>query len=384
MRGTACHGVRVAFALGWLVAASGAARADGKWWEGITLNGFASASYTWNVNQPPDNKNLFRAFDDDHNSFRLDGVQLLVQRAAVNRGDIGFKLDLTAGAIARVSAARGLFRDVDTAKPIDFDVKQAYVSWIIPLGKGLRLDVGKFVTPVGYELIDGYEGINDTFSRSWLFTYGPYTHTGLKLSYAFNDKLSATVMLVNGWDNVVDNNRAKSFGVSFAYTPLPMLAIAATYLGGPERDGEDGDFRHLADLVVQIRPHWRIAVVANVDFGYEHNGVIVSQPMIPGDAPVVRADAKWVMAALYARVGLHKRVYLNVRGELFYDFDGNRTGTAQRLLSLTLTPELRATESLVFRAEGRIDQSDQFVFPISEDVKRKYQPTVGVNALYLF
>jgi len=384
MSRTACHGIRVAFALGCLVVTSGAARAEGKWWEGITINGFASASYSWNFNQPPDNKILYRAFDVDHNSFRLDGVQLLVQKAAANRGEIGFKVDLTAGPIARVSAARGLFRDVDTAKPIDFDVKQAYVSWIMPLGRGLRLDVGKFVTLVGYELIDGYEGINDTFSRSWLFTYGPYTHTGLKLSYAFTDTFSATVMLVNGWDNVVDNNKAKSFGVSFAYTPIPMLSIAATYVGGPERDGQDSDFRHLADLVVQVRPNWRIAVIANVDFGYEHNGVVVSQPMIPGDAPVVRADAKWLMAALYARVGIHKRFYLNLRGELFYDFDGNRTGTAQRLLSVTVTPEFRATDSLIIRAEARYDQSDQYVFPIADDVKRKYQPTVGANALYLF
>jgi hypothetical protein len=362
------------------------AHAEGKWWEGITINGFASASYSWNFNQPPDNKTLFRSFDDDHNSFRLDGVQLLVQKAAANRGDIGFKIDLTAGAIARVSAARGLFRDVETSKPIDFDVKQAYVSWIMPLGRGLRLDVGKFVTLVGYELIDGYEGINDNFSRSWLFTYGPFTHTGVKLSYAFTDTFTATVMLVNGWDNVVDNNRAKSFGVSFAYKPTPMVAISATYVGGPERDGEDCDFRHLADLVVQVRPNWRIAVVANVDFGYEHNGVVVSQPSLPsGDVAEVRADAKWLMAAVYARVGLHKRFYLNLRGELFYDWDGNRTGTPQRLLGLTLTPEFRATDSLIIRGEARIDQSDQFVFPIAaDDVKRKYQPTVGLNALYLF
>src|SRR5207249_12047271 len=68
----------------------------------------------------------------------------------------------------------------------------------------LRIDAGKFVTPVGAEFIEGYDGYNDNHSRSLLFTWAiPFTHTGFKLSYPFNDKFTAMVMLVNGWDNVV-------------------------------------------------------------------------------------------------------------------------------------------------------------------------------------
>src|SRR5947199_34566 len=79
--------------------------------------------------------------------------------------------------------------------------------------------------------IDGYDGYNDNFSRSLLFTFAiPFTHTGLKLSYAFNDKIAASVMLVNGWDNVLDNNSAKSFGVSVALTPVGPLAIYVNYI----------------------------------------------------------------------------------------------------------------------------------------------------------
>ena len=61
------------------------------------------------------------------------------------------------------------------------DIPQLFVSYIAPIGKGLRIDGGKFVTHMGYEVIGGYDGYNDNFSRGFIFGYGiPFTHTGLK------------------------------------------------------------------------------------------------------------------------------------------------------------------------------------------------------------
>jgi hypothetical protein len=206
------------------------------WFQLITINAFASASYTWNFNNPPTNLNQYRAFDYDSNSIRIDAAEIVVQKAVANRGDFGFRIDIAMGAVAKVAAARGLFRDPVTGVAGDFDLQQAFASYIAPLGKGLRIDVGKFVTPVGTEFIDGYDGYNDNFSRSLLFTLAiPFTHTGLKLTYAFNDKIAATVMLVNGWDNVLDNNSAKSFGVSIALTRWRRWPSISTTSAGPSR-----------------------------------------------------------------------------------------------------------------------------------------------------
>lgn len=352
------------------------------WFELITLNGFASVGYTWNTNDPLSRLTKYRSFDYDHNTVGLHGAELVLQKAVADKGDFGFRLDVTYGNIARGSTARGLFRDPTTGASSDIDVQQALLSYIIPLGRGLRVDVGKFVTPVGVEVIDGFDGFNDNFSRSWLFTYGPFTHTGLKLSYNFHDWVTGSVYLLNGWDNVIDNNAAKSFAVSLALTPSPKLAVYFNYVGGPERDNQNQDFRHLADLVAIYKPHWRFTLIANIDFGYESNGIEEPDPISMGMTR--RRDASWLFAVLYARTQIVKRFGLTLRGELFYDFDGNRTGTAQRLMSLTLTPELKVLDNLFFRAEGRIDQSDQFVFEKQDGGGRKYQATFGLNAIALF
>jgi len=355
------------------------------WWEGISINGMASIGYSYNLSDPENKLNAYRSFDYDHNSFRLDGAELVLQKPVANPGDFGFRVDVTFGAIAKISAARGLFRDVTTGVPVDIDVQQAVASYIIPVGRGLRLDVGKFVTLAGNELIEGYDGFNEEISRSWLFTYGPFTHTGLKLSYQFHDMLGVTLMLANGWDNVVDNNRAKSGGAQIAFTPNDKFSWYLTYLVGPEMDGDDTNLRHLFDTVIVYKPHPRFTLTFNFDYGRDQNAVTLPiDPMLmPDPNAIPHADAQWLMAVLYFRVQAHKRVALNLRGELFYDFDGNRTGTAQRLTSLTFTPEFKVTDAITMRAELRWDQSDTHVFDIGDQL-RKYQVTLAANAIYVF
>jgi putative OmpL-like beta-barrel porin-2 len=378
----------------------GAAAADEppKWWQLITVNAFASTSYTWNFNNPADNINQLRAFDYVHNSFHIDAAEVVIQKAVANKGDFGFRIDMAMGAVAKVAAARGLFRDPTTGQAIDFDLQQAFASYIIPIGKGLRVDAGKFVTPVGTEFIDGYDGYNDNFSRSLLFTWAiPFTHTGLRLGYAFNDKFAMSAMLVNGWDNVLDNNAAKSFGVSFAITPVAPLAIYINYIGGPEQDNNNGNFRSLVDLGIVYKPRPRWAFTINADYGFDPNAV-VPPPVVPtsmdptpppaadagGVAGAAASNAQWTGVAAYVRCQIVPRFALIGRGEIFWDFDGYRTGTAQRILEGTITPELKVTDSFLVRGEFRYDWSDQSVFKRSDGMTRHYQPTIAINALYVF
>jgi hypothetical protein len=374
------------------------------WFQQITVNAFASASWQWNFNQPASKITGLgpgqpRAFDYDHNSFRIDAAEVVVQKAVANKGDFGFRLDVTFGAVARLAAAAGLFHNA----PNDIDLQQAYVSYIIPLGRGLRLDAGKFVTPAGYELIEGYDGYNDNFSHSYLFTYGPYTHTGLKLTCPVSDKISVMAMLINGWDVVVDNNAAKSFGITVALTPVAPLAIYLSYIGGPERSDSNSDFRNLVDVVLTYQVTPRLKLGLNADFGYESNGKQVPSTTVPLDpattAPVLVSigDARWLMVDLYLRGQITRRFATSIRLEVFDDFDGNRTagagpamtpfyGQEQLLFAGTLTPEVRLTDALLVRAEFRYDRSfKRALFESSTGaITKKDLETVAVNALYVF
>jgi Putative beta-barrel porin-2, OmpL-like. bbp2 len=361
------------------------------WFQQITLNAFASVGYTWNFNNPPSNTNQLRAFDVDHNSITIDAAELVIQKAVANKGDFGFRIDFTMGNVAKGAAARGLFRDPTTGIAQDFDLQQAFISYIIPIGHGLRFDLGKFVTPAGAELIEGYDGYNDNFSRGLLFTLAiPFTHTGFKLSYPFNDKFSVSAMLINGWDNVIDNNAAKSFGVSFAITPVAPLSIYVNYIGGPERDRPaDGDFRHLVDAVIVYKPISRLTLTLNGDWALDTNAIaaapspLMTDPTDPAAAGSA-SNAQWGGLALYIRFQATSRFAAIARGEIFWDPDGFRTGTAQRVMELTLTPELKVTDAFLVRGEFRIDNSDKSFFVREDGLTRHYQPTIALNGLYVF
>jgi len=346
-----------------------------KWYEAVTVNGFLAASYSYNTNRPLSGTNQLRVFDFDDQTFKVDVAELVVQKAIAKPGEVGFRVDAVAGSsIPRVSAASGLFRDPATGKAQDFDLQQAFVSWIVPVGSGLRLDFGKFVTSMGYEVIEGYDGYNDNASRSILFGYAEAaTHTGLKATYAFSDKVSAMFHVVNGWDNARDNNTAKTLGMALTVTPSSAFSLTANYMIGPEQTGNNSNNRSLLDLIATVKPSDTVTLGANVDLGSEEG------------LTTTGGTARWWGAAGYLRLGLSSSFALCLRGEYFDDRDGTRTGVAQKLKEVTLTPEYKVSPHLVLRGDLRVDVSDQAVYEdASGALTKKRQPTVSLNVLYLF
>ena len=353
-------------------AAASAAAAPPPWYEAITVNGLVSSSYSYNFNRPPSRLNGFRVFDFDDNSFKLDVAELVLQKPTPHAGDAGFRVDVAAGgSIPRVSAAAGLFRDSGGVAQ-DFDLQQAYIGYLASAGRGLRLDFGKFVTHHGYEVIDGYDGWNDNVTRSFLFGFAiPFTHTGIRAAYAFSDRISGTVMVVNGWDVATDNNRQKSVGAQLSLTPAPEWTVVLNGMYGAERPDNSGDARTMLDMVAMWKPRGRVSLGLNMDHGSEVDAVVPGQ------------NARWDGVAAYARVDVARRFSLVARAEQFGDWDGARTGVSQRLSEITLTPEFRPARGLVVRGDLRFDHSDHPVFDARSGPKQD-QTTAIANVLFAF
>ena len=74
-----------------------------------------------------------------------------------------------------------------------------------------------------------------------------------------------------------------------------------------------------------------------------------------------------------------------MRAEYFDDADGARTGTVQKLMEPTLTPELKLGGGLLARTDLRIDFSDAPFFEVSDGAStKKKQPTILLNVAYVF
>ena len=362
-------------------AAPGSDPEEHSWWGEIGFNGYASFSYTYNTNDPVPPMNQFRVFDFNDNSPQVDAAQFVVQHQVSEEKPLGFRLNMIAGAgVPQVTASHGM----EIAR--DFDIPEAYLSYVAPFGKGLRVDAGKFATPFGYEVIGGYDGYNDNFSRGFIFGYGlPFTHTGMKSSYSFSSRISAAAFVTNGCDAVTRLNGGVTAIGQFSAVTSKTTSLAFTFLHGPEKPHNSHDETSIYELVGT----WKVLPRLSLAF----DGLYADEDHAASNG----SDAIWKGLAGYSKYSLTKALSVAFRGEVFADIGGSRTGTSQTLRGFTMTPEYvlaakasrlsrelrRFDGKLAVRGDFRQDLSDRNAFRQGMGFTDR-QFTTAVNLIYLF
>lgn len=357
------------------------------WWKGITVDGLASFSYTYNTNDPSPPLNQFRVFDFNDNEPQLDVAQLVLQHPVSESGQFGFRVNAIAGSgVPEVTASYGMFRNSQTGVGQHYDLPEFYLSYVAPFGKGVRFDLGKFTTPLGYEVIGGYDGYNDNFSRGFIFGYGlPFTHTGLKTSYNFNGKFSGALLLTNGCDAVSRLNDGVTVTTEFSAATSKTTNLIFNFMHGPEKPHNDHDQRSLYEIVGtwKVTPRLSLAL----------DGLYADEDHAANDG----SDAIWKGLAAYSKYNFAPQFSLAFRAEIFGDDGGSRTGTTQTLRGFTVTPEYvlpvktsrlssefrHFDGKFVTRGEFRQDFSDHATFRKGTGFTTR-QFTTAVNLIYLF
>lgn len=358
---------------------------------GIRLSGFVDTAFHWNFENPTSvaatgtavtRNQSIGVFDTVANNFTLHAVELALEKPAPADGGVGFRTDLFYGMDAKVINSTGA--EID-----EFDLQQAYVEARLPLkglegnsvlGDSLYLRMGKYVTLAGAEVIEAKDNWNTT--RSLMFGYAiPFTHTGVRAAYGlWNDKVTLTTGLNNGWDILEDNNAYKTWEGQIAFKPKDSLLLASTIYVGPENLNTAGHKRFLMDYVALWNVTDKLSLMANFDFGNERR--VVTGAEKPNE------NAQWHGYALYARYQTTDKLAFATRGELFIDDDVYRVGagavaTAQarerRYYEWTLTSEYKLYNNLISRLEYRYDWSDA---PIFEG--ESAQNTLSAQLIYSF
>ena len=324
------------------------------------ISGFVDGYYLWAFNE--ENVQL-RNFDVQHNAFTLNYAEIAFGKPVSETSRGGFRVDFGAGDTADM---------VNLFEPGGPDylkhVQQAYVSYLAPVGSGLTIDFGKFVTPAGGEVIESKDNFN--YSRGLLFALAiPYYHTGLRVGYAVNDQVSVTGFLVNGWNNVRENNDGKTVGVSLGLKPTDKAGVIVNYLVGDEfPEDTDGGTRNIIDVVGTYAATDKLSLLGNVDYGFDE---------LDGE------DVAWYGIALGVKYQATPSWAFSPRYEWFVDDDGFATGLSQTLQEVTLTGEYKATGGLITRFEFRTDFSDEDYF-VNGDELKSTQPTLSVSFIYAF
>jgi len=330
------------------------------------IGGLVDAYWLYNSNQVPPQ---YQAFNVLYNSFDVSMAELWVAKTPTTDSPIGYKVRTTFGSAADIMAsASGQFLKESPYK----NIEEAYGSYLAPVGKGLQIDIGKFVTNAGAEVIEAKDDFN--YSRSLLFQLAiPLYHSGVRLTYSPNDKVTLMGGVINGWNVVNDNNTGKSVMASITYKPTGSVSLVENYIGGPEQPNDNSNWRNLSDTVLSYTVNPQLSLMANYDYGHDTNAAN-------------GLSVHWQGVAGYAKYQANKYVALIPRVEFYNDPQGFTTGFAggQNLSDATVTLEVKPADNFMWRIEYRGDFSSQSPFINSSGIAKSNQQLFMVGFLFNF
>ncbi|CAN5222077.1 hypothetical protein BH11BAC6_BH11BAC6_01810 [soil metagenome] len=322
-----------------------------------TITGSVDAYYRYNFSNPQSGAtNNFTSFTNSQNSFELGMASI---KADHSFGKASATIDLGFGRRAEE------FSYANPEHSSLFAIKQAYVSYAI--SDKFKLTMGKWATHIGYELVDAY--LNRNYSMDYMFSYGPFSHTGLKADISLGGKSAFMVGIANPTDNVTTTSSTKVIIGQFSTASKnDKLKAYLNYQGA--NFGSAGSMNQL-DLIVTG------AVTDKFSVGY--NGTIQSQK--PKDG----SSKSWWGSALYFNVDPTSNFGLTLRGEYF----DNKKGLlaigemASNIFDLTLSANFKVG-NLTISPELRMDNSSEEIFEKADGAAAKSTLTGILAATYHF
>jgi len=233
-------------------------------------------------------------------------------------------------------------------------VNQLYAYWNV--SKSVKLTLGNFNTFLGYEVISPVSNFN--YSTSYLFSYGPFSHTGLKADIALSEDFSLMLGVMNDTD-------LTEFNPTGDYAFGAQLGYAGQYLNFLlDPSFTEIDFTGGFDLSDSFFLGINAAYLTTEDDG-------------PG----------FFGAALYPQYATSESFTIGLRGEYFVedgDFGAIGTGVDDSsVFAVTLTGSY-AIENLTIKPELRLDSASDDAFIDTDLMPKKSLSSFVLAAIYAF
>ena len=212
-------------------------------------------------------------------------------------------------------------------------VNQLYAYYNI--AEGVKITLGNFNTFLGYEVISPAANFN--YSTSYMFSYGPFSHTGVKADFALSDDISLMLGIFNQTDQTEANyDRYTAFGAQLGLYGQYINLLA----------GED---------------YFQLDYTGGFDLSDSFfMGINATTATLAG-------DTGFAGVALYPQLTTSDSFAIGLRGEFFSETDGFGAlvsdGDADNF-SLTLTGSYTAG-NFMFKPEFRLDSASSEIFAIS-------------------
>lgn len=233
-------------------------------------------------------------------------------------------------------------------------INQLYAYWNV--SESVTLTMGNFNTFLGYEVISPTANFN--YSTSYLFSYGPFSHTGLKADIALGEDFSLMLGVMNDTDVTEFNNTGDyAFGAQLGYAGQYLNLLV-------DPSFTEIDFTGGFDVSESLYLGINAAHLSLEDNGGGFTGV-----------------------ALYPQLATSESFTIGLRGEYFVEdgaFGAIGTGVEDSsVFALTLTGSL-AVDNLTIKPELRLDSASEEAFIDNDLMPSKSLGSFVLAAIYSF
>ena len=319
------------------------------------LSGSADIYYRYNFDKPKSYPyNSPTSFTHSQNSFELGMASIKAEHTI---GKVGMVADLGFGTRAEEFA----YNDANTR----FAIKQLYITYAP--SSAIRFTLGSWATHIGYEVLDAY--LNRNYSMSYMFSFGPFSHTGLKADITLSGKSTLMVGIANPSDFKTAPGMPKTVIAQFATSSdNDKLKAYFNFQGGKQNDAKK---LMQGDVV--------LTYTVNDKFSLGYNGTVQSVKL--SDSLKHWNSATWWGSALYVNVDPASWLGFTLRGEYVGDKD-DFLGLSN-VFEGTLSANFRI-DNLTIIPEIRLDNAKNKIFDKSPTEVGKSTGTFLVAAAYHF
>ena len=322
------------------------------------ISGYVDVYYRYNFANAKDasggNFNNFTSFTNSHNSFELGMASV---RFDHTMGKVSVVADLGFGKRAEDFS----YNDENTMLAL----KQAYISYQV--SEKLKLTAGSFATHVGYELVDPH--LNRNYSMSYMFSYGPFFHTGVKAELAAG-KSGFMLGILNPNDLKTANFSQKMLGAQYSYAASDSWKFYLNYIGG-----KLSEVTNLQQIDAVL-----LGTVSD-KFSIGYNGTVQMQKAKDSLGKYDQSDSWWG-SALYFNLDPSPKVGLTLRTE-YFDDKKSVLGFEGSIFSTTLSANFKVG-ALTIIPEFRLDNANTELFVKSDGAGTKSTASVLMAAVYKF
>ncbi len=317
----------------------------------IKFSGSADIYYRYDFAKTAANNRT--SFTNSHNDFELGMASLKVEHTL---GKVGFLADIGFGRRAEEFS----YTDESTRLAI----KQFNLSYAF--SNGIKVTAGNWATHVGYELVDAY--LNRNYSMSYMFSYGPFSHTGIKAEKTFG-RVGAMIGMANPTDfKSFDGNEKYIIGQLSTASADEKVKVYLNYQGGKFND---------SSRVKQVDIVLTAALADKFSLGL--NGTAASYQFMDAEEDFGDMNTWWG-TAVYLNFDPKEWFGMTLRSEYFSDskglnvFGGYADGGS--LVATTLSLNFKAG-NLTFIPELRFEKASEDVF-VDADAAPTNQAIVGL------